>query len=115
MIPIPVSFSEILAEEITRGITDRMPIAITFTAVCICAHGALMVLALFLASGMGPGARRAIRRPSTRPSPVTNSAVPTGRPVLWARRSAAKASSYPPGASPRGWKCGDMIPLHRRE
>ena len=50
-------------------------------------------LALTSAAGVGPGARRAIRRRSTRSSPVTNSAVPTGRPVLSARRRAAKASS----------------------
>jgi len=50
-------------------------------------------LALTLAAGVGPRARRAIRRPSTRSSPVTNCAVPTGRPVLSARRRAAKASS----------------------
>jgi hypothetical protein len=36
-------------------------------------------LALALAAGAGPGARRAIRRPSTRSSPVTNSAAPTGQ------------------------------------
>jgi hypothetical protein len=52
-------------------------------------------LALTLAAGVGPGARRAIRRPSTRSSPATNSAVPTGRPVLSARRRAANASSRP--------------------
>jgi hypothetical protein len=49
-------------------------------------------LALTLAAGAGPGGRRLIRRPSTRSSPVTNSAVPTGRPVLSAHRRAAKAS-----------------------
>ena len=45
-------------------------------------------LALTLAAGAGPEARRAIRRPSTRSSPVTNSAVPTGRPVLSAPNAA---------------------------
>jgi hypothetical protein len=43
-------------------------------------------LALVLADGFGPGARRATGRPSRRSSPETNSAVPTGRPVPSARR-----------------------------
>jgi hypothetical protein len=50
-------------------------------------------LALTLAAGRGPGARRAMGRPSKRSSPVTNSAAPMGRPVPSARRSARNASS----------------------
>jgi hypothetical protein len=37
--------------------------------------------------------RRAMFRPSTRSSPVTNSAAPTGRPVTSDRRNAVTASS----------------------
>jgi hypothetical protein len=44
-------------------------------------------------AGLGPGDRRAIGRPSKRSSPVTNSAVPSGRPLPSDRRSAAKSSA----------------------
>ena len=44
-------------------------------------------------AGLGPGDRRAIGRPSKRSSAVTNSAVPSGRPLPSDRRSAAKSSA----------------------
>jgi len=78
----PRQFFKTLSGEITREITDRGAYCNNFNC-----------FSLTLAGGVGPGARRAIRRPSMRSSPGTNSAVPTGRPVLSARRRAAKASS----------------------
>jgi hypothetical protein len=54
-----------------------------------------------LAAGVGPGARRAIRRPSTRSSPVTNSAVPTGRRCFRSAEGQQSPHLGPPGASPQ--------------
>jgi predicted DNA-binding antitoxin AbrB/MazE fold protein len=72
-----------------RGTIPLSPPVVPWDAQTCAYSNSLICLASSLAAGAGPGARRAILRPSTRSSPVTNSDVPTGRPVLSARRRAA--------------------------
>ena len=56
-------------------------------------------------SGLRPGARRAVLRPSRLSRPMTNSGAPSGRPVDSARRKSLKSCSAFP-CSRGGLRCG---------
>ena len=58
-------------------------------------------------SGLRPGARRAVLRPSRLSRPTTNSGAPRGRPVDSARRKSLKSSSAFP-CSRSGLRCGAL-------